>query len=94
MTGTVEHAGVPRGLSSGWRESEAGSSGADQAGVRIEEGANPKMTVNDIIPLEEAKAQLPRSLRIRVPLETATEATVDALHALCARAQRRGQGVV
>ena len=54
-----------------------------RGGVRIEEGANPKLTVNDITPLEDAKVPLPNSLRIRVPLETATESTVDALHALC-----------
>ena len=41
-----------------------------RGGVRIEEGANPKLTVNDITPLEEAKVPLPRSLRIRIPLET------------------------
>ena len=50
-----------------------------RGGVRIEEGANPKLTVNEIQPLEEAKVPLPRSLRIRVPLETSSEATVDAL---------------
>ena len=53
-----------------------------RCGVRIEEGANPKITINDILPLEEAKVPLPRSLRIRIPLETATETTVDALHSL------------
>ena len=56
-----------------------------KGGVRIEEGANPKLTVNDISPLEDAKVPLPNSLRIRVPLETANESTVDALHTLCAR---------
>src|SRR5207253_8635109 len=63
-----------------------------RGGVRIEEGANPKLTVNDINPLEDAKVPLPRSLRIRVPLETSSEATVDALHALCA--QRKGEAKV
>src|SRR5579862_2818917 len=56
-----------------------------RGGVRIEEGANPKLTVNDINSLEEAKVPLPNSLRIRVPLESANESTVDALHTLCAR---------
>ncbi len=56
-----------------------------RGGVRIEEGANPKLTVNEILPLEDAKVPLPNSLRIRVPLETANESTVDALHTLCAR---------
>jgi DNA polymerase-3 subunit alpha len=63
-----------------------------RCGVRIEEGASPKITVNDILPLEEAKVPLPRSLRIRVPLETATESTVDALHTLFA--ERKGEAKV
>jgi DNA polymerase III subunit alpha len=63
-----------------------------RGGVRIEEGANPKLTVNDIIPLEDAKVALPNSLRIRVPLETANESTVDALHTLCA--QQKGAAKV
>ncbi len=58
-----------------------------KGGLRIEEGANPKLTVNDIIPLEEAKVPLPRSLRIRILVETATEATVDRLQELCARSK-------
>ncbi len=63
-----------------------------RGGVRIEEGANPKLTVNDISPLEDAKVPLPNSLRIRVPLETASESTVDALHTLCA--QQKGEAKV
>ncbi len=63
-----------------------------RGGVRIEEGANPKLTVNEIQPLEEAKVPLPRSLRIRIPLETAMEGTVDALHALCQ--QKKGEAKV
>jgi DNA polymerase-3 subunit alpha len=63
-----------------------------RGGVRIEEGANPKLTVNEILPLEDAKVPLPNSLRIRVPLETANESTVDALHSLCAR--RKGAAKV
>src|SRR5713226_7094103 len=63
-----------------------------RGGVRIEEGANPKLTVNEIQPLEDAKAPLPRSLRIRIPLETANETTVDALHTLFA--QRKGEAKV
>ncbi len=53
-----------------------------RAGVRIEEGANPKITAAEIMPLEEAKVPLPRAIRIRVPLETSVESTVDDLHAL------------
>jgi DNA polymerase III subunit alpha len=63
-----------------------------KGGVRIEEGSNAKLTVNEILPLDEAKVPLPKSLRIRIPLETATESTVDALHALCV--QNRGQAQV
>jgi DNA polymerase-3 subunit alpha len=63
-----------------------------RGGVRIEEGANPKLTVNEISPLEDAKVPLPNSLRIRIPLESSSEGTVDALHSLCA--QRKGQAKV
>jgi len=63
-----------------------------RGGLRVEEGANPKLTVNEIMPLEEAKVPLPRSLRIRIPIETATESTVDALHSLCL--QKKGEAKV
>jgi DNA polymerase-3 subunit alpha len=63
-----------------------------RAGLRVEEGSNPKVTVNDITPLEEAKVPLPRSLRIRIPLEGATDSTVDALHILFT--ERKGQAKV
>ncbi|MGH9504923.1 MAG: DNA polymerase III subunit alpha [Terriglobales bacterium] len=63
-----------------------------RGGVRIEEGANPKLTVNDISPLEDVKVPLPNSLRIRVPLDTANESTVDALYTLCA--QQKGTAKV
>ena len=53
-----------------------------KAGVRIEEGANPKITAAEIIPLDEAKIPVPRAIRIRIPLESAGETTVDSLHAL------------
>jgi DNA polymerase-3 subunit alpha len=53
-----------------------------KAGVRIEEGANPKITAAEIFPLEDAKVPLPRAIRIRIPLETAADATVDDLHSL------------
>jgi hypothetical protein len=61
-------------------------------GVRIEEGANPKLTANDIIPLDEARVPLPKALRIRIPLESATDGTVDALHALFN--ERKGEAKV
>jgi DNA polymerase-3 subunit alpha len=63
-----------------------------RAGLRVEEGSNPKITVNDITPLEDAKVPLPRSLRIRIPLEGATDSTVDALHNLFT--ERKGQAKV
>jgi DNA polymerase-3 subunit alpha len=63
-----------------------------RGGVRIEEGANPKLTVNDIIPLEEAKVPLPRSLRIRIPLDKTSETIVDDLHLLFS--QRKGEAKV
>ena len=63
-----------------------------RGGLRIEEGANPKLTVNDITPLEDAKVPMPRSLRIRIPVETASESTIDQLHALCI--QRKGEAKV
>jgi DNA polymerase-3 subunit alpha len=53
-----------------------------RAGVRVEEGSNPKITAADIIPLDEAKVPLPKALRVRIALESATSGTVDALHAL------------
>jgi DNA polymerase III subunit alpha len=53
-----------------------------RGGLRIEEGVNPKLTVNDIVPLEDAKVPLPRSLRIRIPVEAASEPVVDELHTL------------
>jgi len=63
-----------------------------RGGLRIEEGVNPKLTVNDILPLEDAKVPLPRSLRIRIPLETSNLSTIDELHALCA--QSKGEAKV
>jgi DNA polymerase III subunit alpha len=63
-----------------------------RGGVRVEEGSNPKLTVSDIVPLEEAKPKLPRSLRIRIPLETATDSTVEALHNLFI--ERKGESKV
>jgi len=53
-----------------------------RAGVRVEEGANPKITAAEIVPLDEAKVPLPKALRVRIPLDGATDGTVDALHNL------------
>jgi DNA polymerase III subunit alpha len=63
-----------------------------RAGVRIEEGANPKITAAEITPLEEAKVPLPRAIRIRIPLEASGETTVDNLHALFV--ERKGDAKV
>jgi DNA polymerase-3 subunit alpha len=63
-----------------------------RGGVRIEEGANPKVTANEIIPLDEARVPLPKALRIRIPLGSADDGTVDALHALFN--ERKGEAKV
>jgi DNA polymerase-3 subunit alpha len=63
-----------------------------RCGVRIEEGSNPKLTVSDIVPLEEVRPKLANHLRIRIPLETASEGTVDQLHVLCS--ERKGAAKV
>ncbi len=63
-----------------------------RGGLRIEEGVNPKLTASEITPLEDVKVPLPRSLRIRIPLESANEATIDQLHALFS--QQKGEAKV
>jgi len=63
-----------------------------RCGVRVEEGANPKLTVSEILPLEDVRPKLANHLRIRIPLETASEGTVDGLHALCS--ERKGAAKV
>ena len=63
-----------------------------RGGVRVEEGSNPKLLVSEITSLEEAQPKLPRSLRIRIPLETATDGTVEALHSLFI--ERKGESKV
>jgi DNA polymerase III subunit alpha len=50
--------------------------------VRIEEGAAPKFALDEITPIDEAKVKLPKALRVKIPLESATEQTIDDLHAL------------
>ena len=65
-----------------------------KGGVRIEEGANPKITANEIKPLEEAKVPLPRAIRIRIPLETSRGSHRRRPALPFSRAQRRGQGAV
>jgi DNA polymerase-3 subunit alpha len=53
-----------------------------RAAIRVEEGAAPKLAISQITPLEDAKPKLPRSIRVRIPLDSATEGTIDALHSL------------
>jgi DNA polymerase-3 subunit alpha len=63
-----------------------------RGGVRIEEGANPKITANEITSLDEARVPLPKALRIRIPLGSASDSTVDALYALFS--ERKGEAKV
>ncbi len=63
-----------------------------KGGVRVEEGSNPKLMIGDITPLEDAQPKLPGYLRIKVPLESASEATIDNLQALCR--ERKGEARV
>jgi DNA polymerase III subunit alpha len=63
-----------------------------RGGVRVEEGANAKLTANDIIALDDAKVPLPKALRIRLLLSSASDGTVDALHTLFN--ERKGEAKV
>jgi DNA polymerase III subunit alpha len=58
-----------------------------KCGVRIEEGANPKITANEIVPLEDVKVELPRSIRIRIICKDSGDEIVDSLHSLFARSK-------
>ena len=60
--------------------------------VRVEEGANPKLGISNIESLDAAKPKLPRSVRIRLPLDLARPETVDALHNLFR--ERKGEAKV
>ncbi|ABF41748.1 DNA polymerase III, alpha subunit [Candidatus Koribacter versatilis Ellin345] len=50
--------------------------------IRIEEDNPPKIMVSDIIPLDTAVPKLPQKVRVRVPLNSSTEGTLDALHGI------------
>jgi DNA polymerase-3 subunit alpha len=63
-----------------------------KAGVRIEEGTNPKIAAAEITPLEDAKVALPRAIRIRIKLESSDEGTIDKLHELFV--ERKGEAQV
>ena len=66
-----------------------------RGGVRIEEGANPEADgQRDSFRWKTRRCRCRNSLRIRVPLETANESTVDALHTPLRAAEGRSQGVV
>ncbi len=60
--------------------------------VRVEEGSAPKIAISQLTPLDEAQPKLPRSIRIRVPLESASPSTVDALYSICR--ERQGEAKV
>ena len=60
--------------------------------VRVEEGSNPKLLIGDITPLDEAQPKLPRSLRIKVPLDSSSAGTIDALYSICS--ERKGEARV
>jgi DNA polymerase-3 subunit alpha len=60
--------------------------------VRVEEGSNAKVAISQLTPLEEAKPKLPRNILIRIPLDTATSSTIDALHGVCR--DRKGEAKV
>jgi DNA polymerase-3 subunit alpha len=59
--------------------------------IRIEEEQPPKVMVSDIIPLETAVPKLPMKVRIKVPLESATEGMIDALHTIFGECQGKAK---
>ena len=59
-----------------------------RGGVRVEEGASPKILIAEITPLEQAQPRLPRGLRIKIPLDLVLPDAIDELHMLCR--ERRG----
>ncbi len=63
-----------------------------RGGVRVEEGASPKIMLSEITPLEQAQPKLPRGLRIKIPLDNVSSGTIDDLYTLCN--ERRGQAKV
>jgi DNA polymerase III subunit alpha len=54
-----------------------------KGGVRVEDGSNSKLMIGDITPLEQAQPKLPQHLRIKIPVEDVSPATIDELHTLC-----------
>ena len=58
-----------------------------RAAVRVEEDAAPKLFINEITPLDEAKVRLPRSVRVSINLPDSLPETVDALHGIFTRSK-------
>ena len=54
-----------------------------KGGVRVEDGANSKLMISDITPLEDAQPKLPNHLRIKIPIEGVSPAMIDELHTIC-----------
>ena len=60
--------------------------------VRVEEGSNPKIAISQLQSLDEAQPKLPRAIRVRILLDTATPSTVDALQTIFH--ERKGEAKV
>ena len=58
-----------------------------RAAVRVEEDAAPKLFINEITPLDDARVRLPRSVRIAIQLPDSQPETVDALHGIFTRSK-------
>ena len=59
--------------------------------LRGEEDAAPKLAVSSVQALEDVKVRLPQNVRIRVPLERASEATLFELQKIIAAAPGTGK---
>jgi DNA polymerase-3 subunit alpha len=59
--------------------------------LRAEEDAAPKLAVTSVQALEDVKVRLPQNVRIRVPLERASEATLFELQKIIAAAPGTGK---
>jgi len=59
--------------------------------LRAEEDAAPKLAVSSIQALEDVKVRLPQNVRIRVPLERASEATLSELKQMIASSPGTGK---
>ncbi|HEX2329515.1 MAG TPA: OB-fold nucleic acid binding domain-containing protein, partial [Candidatus Angelobacter sp.] len=92
MTGTVEAIVFPEAYKRLQNVLKQEIAMLVKASVRVEEGSNPKVAISTLTPLDEAKPKLPRSIRVRVPLESSSEGTIDALHTLCR--ERKGDAKV